>query len=92
MSPGSDTRIGFTVILRPTREQASPRPSLNRAKLRVYDALAAGPKTIAELQDLPGFQPANMRKALRSLRSRGLVRQHGGQGQATWYERTNGSE
>jgi len=80
------------VILRPTRRQASPRLSLNRTELRIYDALASGPKTIAELQDLLGLQPANMRKVLRSLRSHGLVQQHGGQGQATWYQRTNGSE
>jgi ATP-dependent DNA helicase RecG len=87
-----DTGIGFTVILRSTRQQISPHPSLNRTELRIYDALVGGAKTVAELQNLLGLQPANMRKALRSLRSRGLVQQHGGQGQATWYERTNGSE
>ncbi|MCW2936725.1 MAG: transcriptional regulator, TrmB [Actinomycetia bacterium] len=87
-----DTGIGFTVILRPTRQQASPRPSLNSTELRVYDALASGQKTIAELQALLALQPANLRKVLRSLRSHGLVQQHGGQGQATWYQRTNGSE
>jgi ATP-dependent DNA helicase RecG len=87
-----DTGIGFTVILRPTRWQAKPVPSLNSTELRVYDALASGQKTIAELQALLGLQPANLRKVLRSLRSHGLVHQHGGQGQATWYERASSNE
>ena len=58
MSPGSDTGIGFTVILRPTREQASPRPSLNRAKLRVYDALAARPEDYRRAPPGPARLPA----------------------------------
>lgn len=87
-----DTGIGFTVILHPTKIKASPAPSLNRTELRVYDALADGQKTTAELHDLLGLQPANLRKALRSLATHGLVRQHGGQGQATWYQRTDSSK
>jgi ATP-dependent DNA helicase RecG len=86
-----DTGIGFTVILRPTRQQAPP-PALNATELRVYDALATGQKTIAELQVLLGLQPANLRKVLRSLRSHGLVQQRGGQGQTTWYQRTESSQ
>jgi ATP-dependent DNA helicase RecG len=86
-----DTGIGFTVILHPARRQATPRPSLNRTELRVYDALASGQKTIADLQALLDLQPANLRKVLRSLRAHGLVQQHGGQGQATWYQRSDSS-
>lgn len=86
-----DTGIGFTVILHPTRRQATSRPSLNRTELRVYDALATGQKTIAELQAMLNLQPANLRKVLRSLRARGLVQQHGGQGQTTWYQRSDSS-
>ena len=84
-----DTGIGFTVILRPSARRTAPRPSLNSTELRVYDALADGQKTIAELQALLGIQPPTLRKALRSLRSRDLVEQHGGRGQTTWYQQTN---
>ena len=87
-----DTGIGFTVILHPTRQQAIPRPALNATELRVYDALATGQKTVAELQVLLGLQPANLRKVLRSLRSHGLVQQLGGQGQITWYQRTEAGQ
>lgn len=84
-----DTGIGFTVILRPFARRTAPRPSLNSTELLVYDALADGQKTIAELQDLLGIQPPTLRKALRSLRSRDLVQQHGGRGQTTWYQQTS---
>jgi ATP-dependent DNA helicase RecG len=84
-----DTGIGFTVILHPSARRATPRLSLNNTELRVYDALADGKKTTAELQALLGIQPDTLRKALRSLRSRDLVEQHGGRGQATWYQQTN---
>jgi ATP-dependent DNA helicase RecG len=77
------------VILRPSARRTAPRPSLNSTELRVYDALADGQKTIAELQALLGIQPPTLRKALRSLRSRDLVEQHGGRGQTTWYQQTN---
>ena len=36
-----------------------------------------------------GIQPPTLRKALRSLRSRDLVQQHGGRGQTTWYQQTS---
>lgn len=87
-----DTGIGFTVILHPATRKSTPRPNLNDTELRVYDALASRQKTVAELQALLGLQPANLRKVLRSLRTRGLVRQHGGQGQLTRYQRTDSSE
>lgn len=54
-----------------------------------YDALAVGRKIIAELQADLGFQPPNLRKAPCALTAQGLVEQHGGRGQATWYERAN---
>lgn len=80
------------MILHSTKRKASPSPSLSSTELRVYDALADGQKPTAELHALLGLQPANLRKALRSLVAHGLVRQHGGQGQATWYQRTDSSE
>jgi len=84
-----DTGIGFTVILHPGTWRAAPPPSLSKTELRVYDALAAGRKTVAELQAALGLQPPNLRKALRMLASQGLVQQQGGRGQATWYERAD---
>lgn len=84
-----DTAIGFTVILHPGTWRAAPPPSLSKTELRVYDALAAGRKTVAELQAGLGLQPLNLRKALRALVAQGLVEQHGGRGQTTWYERAD---
>jgi ATP-dependent DNA helicase RecG len=87
-----DTGIGFTVILRPGTWQATSQPSLSKTEARVYDALAAGRRTVAELQADLGLQPPNLRKALRALVAHGLVRQHGGRGQVTWYERADSSQ
>ena|ERR1700761_9463520 len=67
-------------------------PSLSKTEVRVYDALAAGRRTVAELQADLGLQPPNLRKALRALVAHGLVRQHGGRGQVTWYERADSSQ
>jgi ATP-dependent DNA helicase RecG len=86
-----DTGIGFTVILHPGSWRVAPPPSLSKTGLRVYDALAAGRKTVAELQVGLGLQPPNLRKALRALVAQGLVEQHGGRGQTTWYERADSS-
>jgi hypothetical protein len=91
------TGVAAVLALRRSREKASkrkasPAPSLNCTGLRVYDALADGQKTTAQLHALLGLQPANLRMALGSLAARGLVRQHGGQGQATWYQRTDSNK
>jgi DNA-binding transcriptional ArsR family regulator len=82
LTPG----IGFTVILHPGTWRAAPPPDLNATALRVYDALAAGRKTVAALQAALGLRLPNLRKALRALAANGLVQQHGGRGQATWYD------
>jgi ATP-dependent DNA helicase RecG len=84
-----DTGIGFTVILRPGTWQGAPQLDLSTTELRVYEALVAGRKTVAELQAALGLQPPNLRKALRALAAYGLVQQYGGRGQATWYERAD---
>ncbi|HET8661596.1 MAG TPA: ATP-binding protein [Micromonosporaceae bacterium] len=83
-----DTNIRFTVLLRTPAGAAAPAPTLNTTELRVYDALAHGPLTAAELETALGLTRPNIRKALRSLRSRGLVRQDGGKGRTTTYRHT----
>jgi hypothetical protein len=84
------TGVAAVLALRRSREKASKKKaSLKCTGLRVYDALADGQKTTAQLHTLLGLQPANLRMALGSLVALGLVRQHGGQGQATWYQRTD---
>jgi hypothetical protein len=62
--------IGFTVILHPGIWRAAVQPSLSKTELRVYDALAADRKTVAELQADLGLQ-SNLRKALRMLAFQG---------------------
>jgi hypothetical protein len=87
------TGVAAMLALRRSREKSSQKkagPSCTG--LRVYDALADGQKTTAQLRALLGLQPANLRMALGSLVALGLVRQHGGQGQATWYQRTDSSK
>jgi ATP-dependent DNA helicase RecG len=82
-----DRGIDFTVILRPGARRNATAPRLNKTELRVYDALASGPKTVAELEPVLNLQPATVRNALRSLRSAGLVEQQGGRGLVTVYKR-----
>jgi DNA-binding transcriptional ArsR family regulator len=87
------TGVAAVLALRRSREKASKKKAdPNCTGLRVYDALADGQKTTAQLHALLGLQPANLRMALGSLVALGLVRQHGGQGQATRYQRTDSSK
>ncbi|MFI6910244.1 ATP-binding protein [Nonomuraea sp. NPDC050394] len=82
-----DAAIRFTVVLQqPTAPVARPGKRLNDTELRVYDALAAGPHSVADLKQELKLSAANIRKALRELRSRGLVEQLGGRGQPTVYQ------
>ncbi|MEU6722143.1 ATP-binding protein [Nonomuraea wenchangensis] len=83
-----DAAIRFTVVL---RRQAVPviRPGddLNQTELLVYDALAAGSRSVGDLKQELNLSAPNIRKALRELRSRGLVEQLGGRGQPTTYRK-----
>lgn len=83
-----DAGISFTVVLRPGTNNAPVAPKLSTTQLRVYQALAGGRLNVAELQTCLGLTAPNIRKALRALGSNGLVEQHGGPGQPTWYART----
>ncbi|GGL05781.1 ATP-binding protein [Planomonospora parontospora] len=81
-----DAGVRFTVVLyRPT--STALLSSLNAVELRVYDALATGQQTVKDLQAALGLTAPNIRKALRALRSDGLVQQIGGRGQFTAYQR-----
>jgi len=83
-----DTNIRFTVLLRTPASRATPGPALNTTEQRIYDTLAASPKTVAEIETALGLTRPNIRKALRSLRNRGLVHQDGGKGRPTTYRHT----
>jgi ATP-dependent DNA helicase RecG len=87
-----DAGISFTVILHPGTWRAAPPPSLSKTELRVYDALAVGRKTVAELQAGLGLQPPNLqgppnaaisgaRAAARRPRASHLVRACSGRGE-----------
>jgi len=80
-----DTGIRFTVLLRRPAGMLTAAASLTATELRVYDALAAGPRSVAELETALGMTRPNIRKALRALRNRGLVDQDGGKGRPTTY-------
>ncbi|WP_433417104.1 helix-turn-helix domain-containing protein [Microtetraspora malaysiensis] len=64
-----------------------PAADLNETELRIYDALAAGARSVAELQHVLDLSAPNIRKALRELRGQGLVEQLGGRGRPTSYRR-----
>jgi ATP-dependent DNA helicase RecG len=82
-----DAGIRFTVVLQRVLPTSHPGGDLNETELRVYDALAAGSCSAAELQQELNLSAPNIRKALRELRSRGLVEQLGGRGRPTTYRR-----
>ncbi|MEU7990183.1 ATP-binding protein [Streptosporangium canum] len=82
-----DAGVRFTVILqRAAPGSAATRP-MKATELRVYDALATGPQTVAELQATLGLTGPTVRKNLRALRGDGLIHQIGGRGQFTRYRR-----
>jgi ATP-dependent DNA helicase RecG len=62
--------------------------ALGTTEQRIYDALAPGPQTVAELETALNLARPNIRKALRSLRNRGLVHQDGSIGRPTTYRQT----
>ncbi|MFC4127347.1 helix-turn-helix domain-containing protein [Nocardia rhizosphaerae] len=60
---------------------------MNETEQRIYDALAARPLSVKELEIELGLSGPNIRKALRSLRAAGLAEQEGGRGKPTTYRR-----
>lgn len=81
-----DSGIRFTVILSQPAPPAPPPVLPARIQL-IYDLLANGPRTSAELETQSQLPIHAIRRALRALRELRLIRQHGGQGRTTWYER-----
>jgi ATP-dependent DNA helicase RecG len=81
-----DTGIRFIVLL---HQHAARKvaPTLSRLDRLVYDALDAGPQSVAQLEQATGVPAYTLRRALRSLRSEGLVAQIGGKGRPTSYQR-----
>jgi ATP-dependent DNA helicase RecG len=86
-----DANIRFTVLLRSVVITSNQRPALGATEQRIYDALARGPRTVADLESNLDLAGPNIRKALRRLRSRGLVHQEGGKGLPTTYRQTGGA-
>ncbi len=82
-----DSGTRFTVILRQPPPAPSTKPAFTETATRIFDALADGPLTVTALENALGLAAPNIRKALRQLRGANLVRQHGGKGQTTTYER-----
>lgn len=80
-----DTGIRFIVLLHQKNAQRAA-PTLNRLDQLVYDALAAGSRTVAQLEESTGIPAYSLRRALRSLRSHGIVAQTGGKGVPTSYQ------
>ncbi|NLT53031.1 MAG: transcriptional regulator [Actinomycetales bacterium] len=83
-----DTNIRFTVLVHPAPSRPRTTMTLNRTEQRIYDALATGPRTVAELQTELTLTAPNIRKALRNLRQHNLVHQDGGRGRPTSYRHT----
>lgn len=90
-----DSGIRFTVMLSqrsstPAPPSASPvpaTPSLSGRDQLIFDALATGPRTISELAAQTRLSADAVRRGLKALRERGLVRQDGGRGRVTVYQR-----
>jgi len=83
----TDSGIRFTVVLHrqaPQPETMTPLESL------VLTALEAGPRTVAQLEEVTGIPAYTLRRALRSLREHSLVEQHGGRGRPTTYSQSQG--
>ena len=87
-----DQGITFTVTI---RRQSAHRPASSTGPSRRIGTehaellkLLTTPKTVGELADELAISVNAVRKRLTSLRSAGLVTQHGGPGRHTTYERS----
>ncbi|MGW0248840.1 ATP-binding protein [Nocardia goodfellowii] len=80
-----DAGIRFTAVLYQRERNVAATPTLNATEQKIYDSLRAGTLSVHDLSAALGFTAPNTRKALRKLRTLGLVEQIGGPGQATTY-------
>ena len=91
----TDSGIRFTVVLRQQSQiplatappSATATPSLSGRDQLIYDLLAGVPRTASELAAQTQLSADTVRRSLRALREQGLVRQHGGRGRKTTYQR-----
>jgi ATP-dependent DNA helicase RecG len=81
-----DSGIRFTVILSQPAPLPPP-PVLSAREQLVYDLLQGGPLTAADLVTRTQLPIYTVRRVLRALRDQGIIRQRGGQGQPTAYQR-----
>jgi ATP-dependent DNA helicase RecG len=79
-----DSGIRFTVVLHRSAGRLTTS-TLNTTEQKVHDSLLVKTRSVSELEALLGMAGPNIRKALRSLRARGLVEQQGGRGKPTTY-------
>ncbi|GAA0982782.1 ATP-binding protein [Acrocarpospora macrocephala] len=82
-----DAAIRFTVVLQQPAQPVRPGEDLTATELMIYDALAGTARSVTDLTNTLGLSKPNIRKALRELRTRGLVEQIGGPGKPTSYRR-----
>ena len=87
-----DQGITFTVTIRRQSTQRSPSPTGPSRRIGTEHSellmLLTKPKTVGELAGELAISVNAVRKRLTSLRSAGLVTQHGGPGRRTTYERS----
>jgi ATP-dependent DNA helicase RecG len=84
-----DAGIRFTAIIRRPTDGPPTAPDLTTTQARIYEALLDGPRTVNDLEVDLSLAGPTIRKALRELNRRDLVRQHGGRGRHTMYNRTD---
>ncbi len=84
-----DTAIRFTAILPrgPSPTEPVPPPVRSMAEVAVWDALATGPMSVAEIRERTDLGQSNIHKVLRVLRGRNVVVLEGGQGRRSTYRR-----
>lgn len=83
-----DTGIRFVVLLRPPAAPAGMAAALPPREQAVYNALAAGPQSVADLEIRTAMPAYTIRRALRALREQHLAEIMGGKGRLTRYRRS----
>ena len=71
----------------PTALSVPATPTLSGRDQLIYDLLAGVPRTATELAAQTQLSADTVRRSLRALREEGLVRQQGGRGRKTTYQR-----
>jgi ATP-dependent DNA helicase RecG len=85
----ADAGIRFAAVLHQPPLPPQPGIKLSPAQERVYALLVVPHLTVADLAQRAKLAPGTTRKALRALRTAGLVDQVGGPGRVTTYSRSD---